>query len=213
MNPDPLQLRTRLGLPLQGGSARLAVGACELVFEAVRGGYTLLWHAGREARRYVVGLPDGGETILELRPPSHRVRLLLKETLALAPGARVYGYVQVPLVPTLLWRDDAEAESQLIELMPASLAAEWHEGTGTSFTCTSTWLVRFPVHGGEARATVPLRLHNASPNALSPEDLPLRLRVNELREMRGGIIALPRRLTWDGDSWQQHVAAAHEVPA
>lgn len=211
MNADSLQLSTRLDLPPRGGSARMAVGGNELVFEAVRGGYTLLWHAGREARRYVVGLCGPGSLHLELRAPRYPVKLLLQETLALAPRARVRGYVQVPLVPTLLWRDADGVLTQLLDFTPAGLAAEWSDSDQPLQCCTSPWLVRFPVHTGEPRAIVPLLLKNGSDAVCSPADLPCVLRAGDLHELRGRIVAPPRRLQWDGASWQGRSRHAVEV--
>jgi hypothetical protein len=111
MNPQRSRLLTNLELPSRGSSVRVALGDSELVFEAVRGGYALLWHAGREARRHVLGLKSSGRLSLELLPPSLPLRVLLRETITLAPGARIHGYVQVPLVPTLRWQDGDDEDS------------------------------------------------------------------------------------------------------
>ncbi|MCA8976229.1 MAG: hypothetical protein KDC98_16025 [Planctomycetes bacterium] len=220
--------------PARGGSARIGVGGNELVFEAVRGGYVLLWHAGRQARRYVVGLPDTGGLSLVLRPPPYPIKLLIRETIAIAPGARVRGFVQLPLVPTLLWSGPsvvtctgtgtapdcagrstvpADAEQVLFEFTPAGLTAEWTESDAMTSCCESSWFVRFPVHGGEARVTVPLRLMNRSGQVLSPAHVPMSMQASDLLELRSGIVTAPHRLTWNGREWLRTPAASAEVSA
>ncbi|MCA8950425.1 MAG: hypothetical protein KDE27_13040 [Planctomycetes bacterium] len=206
MDSDHLRLHTRLDVPPRGGSTRVAVGANELVLETVRGGHSLLWHAGREARRHVLGLPANVRLALELRPPALPLRLVLRETLTLAPGARVNGYVQVPLVPTVCWSGSGEQPAaKLLDFPPSLLAAEWDDEHGARFFCSSTWFVRFPVHGGDPFAVVPLHLRNDADEVCSPGFLPLALEPDELAEQRARVCARPRRLCWDGSEWQSAV--------
>lgn len=215
MNPERLRLQTPLEVPLRGRSVRIRVGPCELVLEAVRGGHSVLWHAGRDARRHVIGLPGGGRLALVLRPPKLPIRLLLRETLTLAPGARIRGYVQVPLTPTLRFRaedEPATSEQTLIEFTPAALAAEWDDQRGATYCCSSSWFTRYPVHGGEPRVTIPVRVRNAGRSVLSPDHLPLSLAPDDLRELRSGVATAPRRLIWSGSQWQSN-APAVGVPA
>ena len=53
----------------------------------------------------------------------------VRETLALVPKSRVRGYLNVPLVPTLIWRRAGHADAQVCELLPNSLTAEWEESS------------------------------------------------------------------------------------
>ncbi|MCR9248527.1 MAG: hypothetical protein NXI31_26160 [bacterium] len=206
MDPDRPRLRTELRVPPPGGSVRVAMGDSEFVFEAVRGGFTLLRLQGREADRHVLGLPDGGRTgevILELRPPEWPVRLQLREVLVLAPGARVHGYVRVPLVPAVTWCTSPTAEPvRLLDFPPRTLSAEWDDQIGTVLHCDSTWFVRYPMHGGEPQITVPLRLHNPTDTVCSVADLPLDFTPQDLTERRSGVGAAPRRLVWSGEAWR-----------
>src|SRR5687767_11334556 len=53
--------------PVRGGCTRVRLGSAEVILEAVRGGHSLLWTNGREARRYAIGLHRDGQLTLQLR--------------------------------------------------------------------------------------------------------------------------------------------------
>ncbi len=200
MEPSPtLPLQTLLPLPARGSNARVRVGSSELVLEHVRGGFSLLWSDGREARRHALGLPGDGELVLQLCLPRLPLCVVTRDVLTIAPRGRLRGYVQVPLVPTLVFRGRSGEAHTLIELPSRELAAEWDEANGHSFRVSSPWHVRFPMRSGEPRVVVPMWLHNVSPGVLSPAFLPLQLRDADLHELRGSIVARPRRLQWTGD--------------
>jgi hypothetical protein len=198
--PSPtLPTLVPLPRPARGGCTRVRLGSAEVILEAVRGGHSLLWTNGRDARRYAVGLHRDGQLTLQLRAPRLAVHVVPREVVGLVPGGRLAGYVAVSLVPTIVWHQADGASQVLLELHPADLAAEWDEAHGHSFTTASAWLVRFPMRNGEPRAVVPVRLHNPTRTIASPPAVPLLLRDDELTELRGCIVARPRRLVWSGD--------------
>ena len=209
MEPSPtLSLQTKLPRPGRGSSARVQIGSNELVLEHVRGGFSLLWSDGREARRHAIGLPAHGELTLQLRLPRLPVRVVTRDMLTLAPQGRLRGYVQVPLVPTLMFRDGLGTTQTLIELPPRELAAEWDDQAGHTYRVSSPWHVRFPMRSGEPRVVVPAWLHNCSTEVLSPAQLPLQLAVEDLHELRGSVVAQPRRLRWNGVDFVANVSSA-----
>lgn len=210
MTLDSLRLRTRLAVPRNGGTSRVQIGGNEWIVEAARGSTQVLWHAGRDARRYVLGVPDHGVLELALVPPMFTVHVQVRETMALVPGARVRGYVQIPLVPRLEWHGADAAPCTLLEFPPDSLATEW-EGQAIVHTCVSPWFARFPMHGGEAVVTVPVRVRNDGREPCSPHHLPIALAARELYELRHRIVAAPRRLRWDGRSFAAAPQARSEV--
>jgi hypothetical protein len=197
MQPAPtLPVLTKLQRPARGGSSRVQVGSHELILERGRGGDSLLWSDGREARRHALGLPDRGELLLELRVPRLPVRVVARDQLILAPGGRLHGYVQVPLVPTLLLREPLGQQRVLIELPNRELAAEWDERAGHTFRVVSPWHLRFPMRSGEPRVVVPMWLRNRGDEVESPGDLAIDLTTTPLHELRGSIVVQPQRLTW-----------------
>lgn len=197
-----MPLYVPIARPARGGSTRLQSGGSELVLEATRGGYSLLWLDGREARRYALGLTANGTLGLALRAPRLPVRVVVRDTMALGPGARLRGYVQVPLVPTILWRD-VDGEPQLLAEFPRpDLAAEWDDREGTVYRCVSPFHVRYPIPGDEPRATVPVWIGNPTDKVASPAFLPLQLADDDLLERRGGVSTMPRRLRWTGQGLQ-----------
>lgn len=198
MSSSTVSLRAPLRLPDRGGSSRLQFGNNDLVLEQVRGGYTLLWSDGREARRYAFGFGEDGELSLELRAPDSPLWVTPRELLAIVPGARWSGYVQVPLVPTLLWRRHGARPQTVVVVHPRDLATEWHEAHGYRCLAPSALYVRFPMRSGEPRAVVPLRITNRSQDVLSPAAIPLQLLDGDLHELREAIVCAPRRLSWDG---------------
>jgi hypothetical protein len=198
--PPPLSLLQPLPRPHRGGATRTRVGSAELVLENVRGGYTLLWSDGRQARRYALGLADFGHLALELKAPRLPVRVVPRETITVVPGGRLAGYLDVSLVPTLTWRGESGRAETLIELHPPELTCEWDEQTGHSFRCASSWLVRFPMRRDEPRIIVPLRVRNDGSTALSPAFIALHLRDEDLQPTRGSIVVRPTRYHRVGDS-------------
>ena len=202
MDLHQLTTKTPLALPRRGDSTRVQVGANELVLEAVRGGHTLLWSDGREARRYALGLAADGDLALELRAPRLPLRIVCRELVTLVPGGRLHGYVQVPLVPTIVWQPNAGSEAVLLELAPRELAAEWDDHEGAVFRCASSLHVRLPMRSGEPRANVPVWLRNDGDTVHAPAHLPLRLADHDLVELRGSLIVRPRRLQWTGAAWR-----------
>jgi len=202
MDCHHLTCKTPLPRPRRGDSTRVHIGPNELVLEAVRGGHSLLWSDGQQARRYALGLDDDGELALELRAPRLPLRLVCRDVITLVPTGRLRGYVQVPLVPTIVWQPTHGSEATLIELPGRDLAAEWDEQDGTVFRCTSSLHVRFPMRSGEPRATVPLWLHNDGPGVCSPAHLPLTIADQDLVELRGSLVVRPRRLQWTGSVWR-----------
>lgn len=194
-SPCP-SLLTRLPRPPRGGSVRAACGNGELVLEAVRGGFSLLWLDGQEARRYALGLPDAVSLQIELRAPGHPVRVATRETLALLPGGRIAGYLCVPLVPTITWTDGCGGAGIVLELMPRHLAGAWDEHCGVVLHTASALHVRFPMRSPEPRAVVPVRLYNDGAATCSPAFVPVALATADLRERRGSIVVAPRRIRW-----------------
>lgn len=198
-----MPLQTPLPRPARGASTRLQFGAKEIVLEATRGGYALLWLDGRTARRFALGLTERGMLHLLLRAPRLPVRVETRDTLTLAPGARLRGYVQVPLVPTIVWAAGADHEvQQLIEFPRPELGAEWDDREGTIYRCVSAFHVRYPVPGAEPHATVPVWLANPTDRVASPAFVPLQIADEELHERRSGVAILPRRLRWNGQGLQ-----------
>lgn len=181
--------------PDRGASSRFRLGRLELVLEPVRGGYTLLCLDGSGARTWSLGLSTDGELWIECRLPRWPLRLGLRETLALVPGARVRGYVQVPLVPTLSWRREGQRDCTVCELLPQSLAAEWEDASNQVVQrVDSPFLQRTPLPDEQLRAIVPISVCNRSDAVQSPERLPLALRESDLGSCRQHRIASPQRL-------------------
>lgn len=211
--PQALHVSQPLPLPARGASTRLRVGGGELLLEAVRGGHSLLWSDGRNARRYALGLAARGALALQLRVPRLPVRVVPREVVVVVPGARLCGYVQVPLVPTLVAGGDGTPQV-LLELPPSDLVAEWDDD-GPWFRVCSPWFVRFPVPGVEPRLVVPLRLHNRGDVVLSPAHLRLELHDDERTPLRGSLVARARRLVGSGDRLveQRRAAAPQAVRA
>lgn len=185
-----------VALPPRGGATRLRLGGSDLVLEAVRGGHSLLWSDGRQARRYLLGLRPGEALCLRWRVPRLPLRCVPREALTLAPGGRLCGYILVPLVPTLERAGVAPDVRTLVEVLPTELSAEWHEEAGHTFCCSSPWFVRFPPRSQEPRAIVPLRLYNPSSAVVSPASLPVPLRDDELQGLRECVVVHPRRCIW-----------------
>ncbi len=197
----------KLPRPARGASSRFRLGRLELVFEPVRGGYTLLCLDGSGARTWSLGLSPVGDLWIECRQPRWPLRIGLRETLALVPGARVRGYVQVPLVPTLSWRREGHRDCTVCELLPQALAAEWEESSNQVVQrVESPFLQRVPLPDEHLRAIVPIAICNRSDAVQSPERIPLALREGDLRTCRQHRIAPPQRLLIDSSGRIQQVS-------
>ena len=199
-SPRPLQRSMPLARPARGSASRVQLGRVELVLENCRGSYTLLWSDGRESRRYVLGLGDSGQLSVELRAPRLPLHIVPRELLTLVPGARLRGFLTVPLVPTVVWRNQLDQPQVLIELHPEGLQGHWQEDDGHSLRCGASWMVRFPFQTGEPQLVVPIRLYNDSREPASPSHLELAIEDADLMELRGAILLRPRRLHWNGSA-------------
>jgi hypothetical protein len=189
---DRLARRTALPRPHAGGVTRVRCGPCDGLLERARGGYAFLWSDGRNGQRVHLGVDEAGELALELAPPRSAVRIVLRDPLVLAPGARVRGYVAAPLVPRLLWRDEHGVDHVLREFTPGDLASEWDERAGHVLVATSPWFARFPTRLGDLRAVVPVRLRHGGRAPFEPEWLPIGLAAGDLTELRGALVTRPR---------------------
>lgn len=197
--PVPLARRTALPRPPRGGATRLSCGACDGLLEAGRGGYAFLWSDGRTGQRVHLGVPADGELALVLAPPRSLVRVVLREPVVLAPGARLRGYVGVPLAPTLTWTDGDGVEHVLHAFAAGDLASEWDERSGHVQVSTSPWFQRFPVRVGDLRAIVPVRIRHAGRSPFEAPFLPIGLGPADLTSARGALIARPRSFQTVGD--------------
>lgn len=187
-----------VALPAHGHATRVQVGRAELVLENRRGSFSLLWSDGREARRFVLGLCERGALTVELRVPRLPLRCVPRDVVTLVPGARLRGYVTVPLVPTVMWRAPGASPEPLVELLPDDLQGVWDERDGHAFQVDVGWLSRFPFRSGAAQAVVPLRLANAGEQVASPGHLDVSLSDDGLWELRGALVARPQRLVFGG---------------
>lgn len=205
--PPPRDDATTLALPIappaRGSSVRARLGRYELVLEGVRGGHSLLWSDGQQARRYALGLGTFTQLQLELQPPPHPCRVVVRESLVLGPGGRLRGYVQLPLVPVLCGVDAQGRHAALLELGNQELAGEWDDARGVQFRVGSPWHVRFPMPTGEPRAVLPLWLKNVTGDVAQPADFVVHLAADELVEARSSVLARPRRLCWRAGNWQE----------
>ncbi|MBM3975171.1 MAG: hypothetical protein FJ301_13840 [Planctomycetes bacterium] len=202
--PVPLARRTVLPRPPRGSASRWSCGACDGLLEAGRGGYAFLWSDGRwsdgrTGQRVHLGVPPDGELALVLAPPRSPVRVVLREPVVLAPGARLRGYVGVPLAPTLTWTDGDGVEHALHAFAAGDLASEWDERSGHVQVTTSPWFQRFPVRVGELRAIVPVRIRHAGRAPFETPFLPIGLAPADLTAARGALIARPWSFQTVGD--------------
>lgn len=197
-NPTALKRSVPLPRPSHGSASRVQLGRAELVLENARGSYSLLWSDGREARRYVLGLSTSGQLSVDLRAPRMPVHIVPRELLTIVPGARLRGFLCVPLVPTVVWRDGVDKPQTLIELHPTSLQGHWQEDSGHAFRSSASWMVRFPFQTGEPNVVVPVRVYNDDPEPACPGQLEVSITDDDLIELRGAILVRPRRLHWDG---------------
>lgn len=195
-NPAALARSMPLPRPAPGTASRVQLGRAELVLEHTRGSYSLLWSDGREARRYLLGLPKTGQLSIELRAPKLPVRIVPRELLTIVPRARMRGFMAVPLVPTVVWRDGLDQPQTLIELHQPNLEGHWDEASGHTIRTAASWLVRFPFQTGEPQVVVPLRLYNDGADPACPGALELEITDDDLVELRGAIVVRPRRMRW-----------------
>ena len=197
--------------PERGSSSRFRLGRLELILEPVRGGYTLLCSDGSSARSWSLGLSPEGSLWIACRLPRWPLRIGLRETLALVPKSRVRGYLNVPLVPTLLWRRPGHADAQVCELLPNSLTAEWEESSSLVVQrVVSPFLQRMPLPEDQLRAVVPVTIRNDSESVQCPEALPLLLADEDLGACRQHLVARPQRLFVEGDGRIRQVSRARQ---
>jgi hypothetical protein len=119
--------------------------------------------------------------------------------ISLVPGGRLRGYLQIPLVPSLVWHRDGSRPSILIELPPRELAAEWDDREGHSFRCPSSLHSRFPMRelrSVRRRAGRALQSQWDRGVAAAHSAAAARRRLSELR---GTVVVKPRRLRWVGE--------------
>lgn len=202
-NPATLQRSVPLPRPSHGAASRVQLGRAELVLEHSRGSYSLLWSDGREARRYVLGLSASGQLFVELRAPQFPLYIVPRELMTIVAGARLRGFLCVPLVPTVVWRDGVGQPQTLIELQPKALQGHWHEDSGHALRCAASWMVRFPFQTGEPQVVVPIRIYNDGREPACPGQLELTITDDDLIEMRGAILVRPKRLRWSGSRMQE----------
>lgn len=188
-----------LALPAHGEATRVQVGRAEMVLENRRGSYSLLWSDGREAQRFVLGLHGAGKLSVELRAPRLPLTCVPRDVLTLVPGARIRGYLTVPLVPTVVWREQLDQPKSLIELVPSDLEGTWDSDAGHAFRVGVNWLTRFPFCSGAVQCVVPVRLHNGSGQVACPSSLQLSLADQDLAELRGALVVRPRRMRWSSE--------------
>lgn len=193
--PAALSRSVLLPRPEHGDAERVQLGRAEIVLENRRGSYSLLWSNGRESKRYVLGLTDEGHLSLELCAPRYPLACMPREVMTLVPGARLCGYVTVPLVPTVIWRTRPDSPQRLLELLPLDLEGVWTKDAGHAFRVPVTWMTRFPFAAAEPHCVVPLRLRNASSSVLSPSQLEFSVTDSELVEKRGTLVVRPKRIT------------------
>jgi len=201
--PPALQLSQPMPRPGKGEAVRLELGQSELVLEQCAGSCSLLWSNGREARRYILGLSATGQLSLELRAPRVALSVVPREMITIVPRARLRGFLTLPLVPTVVWRDGVGKQQTLVELYPQALQGHWHESTGHVAQCSASWLVRFPFQGGEPQVVVPLRIYNDSQGPVCPGQLEMTISDDDLVELRGAILVRPKRLRWNGSSMRE----------
>ncbi len=202
-NPAALARSMPLPRPSPGAASRVQLGRAELVLEHSHGSYSLLWSDGREARRYLLGLSKSGQLSIELRAPKLPVRIVPRELLTIVPNARMRGFMTIPLVPTVVWRDGRNQPQTLIELHQPSLQGHWDESSGHSIQTSASWMVRFPFQTGEPQIVVPLRLYNATSEPACPGHLELTIRDEDLVEIRGSIVVRPRRMRWSDSDMKE----------
>ena len=190
---------TELELPGHGEATRIQVGRAELVLENRRGSYSMLWSDGREARRFILGITGAGKLSVELRAPRLPLTCVPRDVLTMVPGARIRGYLTIPLVPTIVWRAQLEQPQSLVELIPSELEGTWDPESGHAFRVGVDWLSRFPFRSGAVQCVVPIRLCNAGDLVACPSSLELKIADDDLFELRGALIVRPRRLRWSSD--------------
>jgi hypothetical protein len=178
-----------------GMRSRVWLGRLEFLLEATRAGCTLQVLDGQERRTWTLALPRDFELRLECRAPRWPLSIGLEHPLLVAPGARVRGYLRVPLVPTLRWLPPAGEPVTVAEVLPDDLSAEWDEAAGTCVQrCTSPLWAAPPADAAWPFAVVPWSIRNDSPRLQGPEALALELADHELRRCGGHLLAAARRL-------------------
>ena len=200
-----------LPIPAVGERAVFRKGPLELLLENHRGGLCVLTPHPQRPQRQYLGLPRTGSLELSVRAPEHKVRIMLRDRLTLAPGGRLHGYLTVPMPHRLLWRQPNGSGEPLLEVAPKELQTSWlGEGPegGYVHECESSF--HLDRHGVAANtmAIVPVLLMNHSDHTISPEFLTLSIRDRDLREVDDQIVIAPRRLRFgDEDQVDEEIRA------
>ena len=198
-----------LAIPPIGEKAVFRKGPMELLLENHRGGLCVLTPHPDRPQRQFLGLPQAGSLELAVRAPEHKVKILLRDRLTLAPTGRLHGYLTVPMPHRLLWRRPNGSAEPLLEVAPKELQTSWlGEGPqgGYVHECESSF--HLDRHGitADTLAIVPVLLLNHSEHTISPESLTLSIRDRDLREVDGQIVISPRRLRFDdADSFDEEI--------
>ena len=189
--PEP---RT-LPLPGPDGPSRMRCGRLELVLERHRGTHELLVHDGTQGLRYRLGLPGPGALVLFPIPPSHPVHVLLRDPVVLLPGGRVRGYLLVPLPWQVAWQPAEGPQVDVLELLPRQLESARHDDH-LVHRVPSPFYPPGAAPGAEDGVLVPVVLTAGDGERVHPGHVPLTLTGDDLRLLRGRLIARPRRILY-----------------
>lgn len=198
MRDEPSKLLTLpLPLPAEGEAVRVQKGPWQIVVERVRGGFTLLAHDGQVERRWFVGVPDGGGLVLRSRVPRYPVRVRLGESVTLAPGGRLRGYVGLPLSHEVMWSDPHGALMPVAAMVAPDLETSWlGEAAGYVHHTSGRFMLDLAGPESDSIVMVPMVLRNARSCLVSPTEVTVVLRNADLREVRRRIVAAPRALVF-----------------
>jgi hypothetical protein len=200
-------LRQPIELPGPGRATQIERGRLQLVVEQVRSGaYALVAHDGSRSLRYFLGLPRGGRLEVEARAPDYSVQVTSREPLCLAPSGRLRGYLAVPLPHRLVFVDAGGRRDVLADLPPAELETLWlGEGPGGGYVhrASSPFHTHLGHPQGVDRCLVPVAVTNRSASAVRPGHLTVHLCDRDLVELRGCIVAAPRRILVTAEGQQE----------
>jgi len=182
-------------VPRTGQTQRLLHARWQVIVEGQPEGLALLAHDGTRCQRWFLGVPYPGRVEMRTLVPALPIEVRLRERLALAAGGRLRGYVQVPLPQQVLWWSGLNGDSQptlLADLLPSDLRTSW---TGHHYVHETNSSFTLEARGGTGadHVWVPLFL-TCEARTTVPELLRLQFRSGEVRPLRGGLFAAPRRL-------------------
>ena len=194
-----------LTVPRSGHASRVRKGQLEVVLKQGSSGYILVTHDGYQGRQHLLGLPEEGNLWLVARTPEHRVVVELEDPRAVAPGARLRGYVAVPLPHRVAWTGGGE-EKSLLEILPRDMETRWlGEEQGYEHRVVSKFYSASAVPGEPTTALVPVVLQNRRPQSVVPRELVVHLQDRDLHVVRGRIVAAPRRIVFTDNGTEEHV--------